>query len=195
MNMQAALVRAILEQWKSYQWTVQGFGFIRTKIADIGRIHIWDSRIAVDLVSTAHTHPWPLRSTIISGELINQRFVRSDDGLGMPYMESDIKTGEGGGLSGDPRPVMLKTKVPEVYSAGRTYEQTPNEIHRTIAQDGTVTLLERPQGPPLELALTYWPTGTSWGSAEPRLVSGWEIERTVIHALARWHVNQEEETT
>src|ERR1700691_1916546 len=46
IDIQAALVRAILEQWKSYQWTVQGFGFIRTKIADIGRIHVWDSRLA-----------------------------------------------------------------------------------------------------------------------------------------------------
>ena len=68
MNIQSALVRSILERWRAYEWTVQGFGFARTKIADVGRIHVWDSRLAVDLVSTMHTHPWPLRSTIISGE-------------------------------------------------------------------------------------------------------------------------------
>ncbi len=186
-DIQAALVRTILEKHKSYDWTVQGFGFVRTKIANVGRIHVWDSRLAVDMVSTAHTHPWPLHSTIISGELINQRFIVGDDGLGLPYMESDIKTGEGGNIFGEPRPVMLKSKPLEMYAAGRTYEQSSGEIHRTIAQDGTVTLLERPQGPPLEQALTYWPAGTQWVSAEPRPISGWELERTIIYALTRWY--------
>lgn len=186
-EMQAALVRSILEKYKSYEWTVQGFGFARTKIANIGRIHVWDSRLAVQLVSTAHTHPWWLRSTVISGELINQRFEVCADGGGMPYLESDIKTGEGGGLSGDPREVNLKSKPLEIYISGASYEQRPDEIHRTIAQDGTVTLLERPQGPPLELAATYWPGNTAWVSAEPKKPSDWELQRTIEYALERWH--------
>lgn len=37
MNIQAALVRAVLEKWRAYEWSVQGFGFLRTKIADVGR--------------------------------------------------------------------------------------------------------------------------------------------------------------
>lgn len=185
-DIQAALVKTILASWQSYEWTIQGFGFARTKIADIGRIHIWDSRLAVPLVSTAHTHPWPLNSTIISGELINQRFVASETGW-LPYMESDIKTGEGGGLSGDPRAVLLESKPPETYTAGQRYRQAPEEVHRTIAQDGTVTLLERPQGPPLELARTYWPAGTNWVSAEPRKPrSEYELAPIVQLALSRW---------
>jgi hypothetical protein len=185
VEMQAALVKSILEKWRAYEWTVQGFGFIRTKIDNIGRIHVWGSRLAVPLVSTAHTHPWPLLSTIISGELINQRFVVSDTGW-LPYMESDIKTREGGGLTGEPRAVLLESKPPETYCAGQRYKQLPDEIHRTIAQDGTVTLLERPQGPPLELAQTYWPRGTEWVSAEPKKITEWELQRTIDYALARW---------
>src|SRR5690606_32204815 len=37
VNIQAALVRSILEKYRSYEWTVQGFGFVRTKIANVGR--------------------------------------------------------------------------------------------------------------------------------------------------------------
>lgn len=187
---QAALVRSILEQWKSYQWTTQGFGFVRTKIQSVGRIHVWDSRLAVPLVSTIHTHPWALRSTILSGELINQRFLElKPDDLNLcplKYVRQSIATGEGGGLLGEPTEVLLGSDAPEVYGAGETYEQKPEEIHRTIAQDGTVTLLERQQGEPLEQALVYWPRGTDWVSAEPKPSDPWSLERAIQYALARW---------
>ena len=189
MNIQAALVQSILQQWRSYEWTVQGFGFARTKIANVGRIHVWDSRLAVPLVSTAHTHPWPLKSTIISGELINLRLQEVDPHVpGLPYMASAIKTGEGGGLTGEPREVrLLPCDDPEFYRPGNTYLQRPDEIHRTIAQDGTVTLLERPQGPPLEEALTFWPAGTHWVSAEPGKTEEWKLAMVIEYALARWN--------
>jgi hypothetical protein len=188
---QAALVQSILQRWRSYEWTVQGFGFARTKIADVGRIHIWDSRLANELVSTAHTHPWPLRSTIISGELINLRLQEVEPHVpGMPYMASRIATGEGGGLIGDPREVwLLPVDEPEFYRSGCTYEQRSSEIHRTIAQDGTVTLLERPQGPPLEEAQTYWPAGTQWVSAEPQKAEEWRLQPVIEYALARWYAH------
>lgn len=186
MNIQAALVRSILEQWRSYRWTVQGFGFIRTKLADVGRIHVWDSQLTVLRVSSIHTHPWPLRSTIVSGELINQRFTEDPEGL-LPYRRSQIKTGEGGGLFGEPEDIKLRSTVPELYVTGQTYEQRAEEMHRTIAQDGTVTLLERPQGPPLEVADVYWPSGTVWVSAEPRPAQDWEVQQAVEYALNRWN--------
>lgn len=185
-GIRAVLVRSILEQWRSYEWTVQGFGFIRTKLANVGRIHVWDSSLATARVSTIHTHPWPLRSTVISGELINCRFQIGGDGARLPYMRSRIATGEGGGLIGDPEPVLLFSHDPESYTAGDAYEQTPEEIHRTIAEHGTVTLLERPQGPPLEEAYTFWPEGTDWVSAEPRKAEDWRIESVICYALARW---------
>lgn len=185
MGIQAALVRSILERYEHYDWTFQGFGFARTKIANVGRIHVWDSRLATQLVSTMHSHPWPLKSTIISGELINQRYSVGVPGAGMPYMQQSIATGEGGGLIGEPKPVLVTADTPEFYTAGETYAQASTEIHRTIAQDGTVTLLERPQGPPLEEALVFWPGGTAWVSAEP-IKSDWRLSQTIHYALARW---------
>src|SRR5271168_970838 len=144
MTIQAALVRSILEKHASYEWTRQGFGFVRTKIADVGRIHVWDQRLAVALVSTIHNHPWQLHSTIVSGELINQRFMESKES-GTPYSTSKLKTGEGGGLTGDTHNVMLIGERPEFYISGESYNQEAAEVHRTIARDGTVTLLQRTQ--------------------------------------------------
>lgn len=193
MNIQAALVKSILQRWQSYEWTSQGFGFIRTKIQDVGRIHIWDSAVAVQYASTMHTHPWPLTSTIISGELINCRFTEAGGRIipfriqGLDYVHSKLQTGEGGGLIGEQTLVKLFNKQPEYYLAGDTYTQIPTEIHRTIAQDGTVTLMERPQGPPLEVADVYWPQGLSWVSAEPKSLESWHIQPIINHALARWN--------
>lgn len=164
---------------------MQGFGFLRTKIANVGRIHVWDSSLAVRHVSTMHTHPWALHSTIISGELINQRFEEFPHGV-LLYQRQTIKTGEGGGLCGEAVPVVLHPKRAETYGRGDWYEQDANEIHRSIPQDGTVTLMERTQGPPLEEASVYWPRGTSWVSAEPRPPLTWQIEEVIQYALARW---------
>jgi len=192
MNIQSALVKSILEKWASYEWTAQGFGFIRTKIANVGRIHVWDSSLTVKYVSTMHTHPWPLRSEIISGELINCRFVFKDDRVvpfrnqGMRYMHSRIATGEGGGLIGEPDEVELYVCQPEQYLPGDVYEQAPNEIHRSMPQDGTVTLMTRPQGPPLEEADVYWPVGTQWVSAEPKPLADYQITPIINYALSRW---------
>lgn len=192
MNIQAALVRSILEKYRSYEWSTQGFGMIRTKIANVGRIHVWDSEVRVHHVSDIHAHPWPLHSTIISGELINQLFDvhEKENALtqeqGLPYTWSKIATGEGGGLIGDPIDVMLTVKSLHAYTAGMWYKQQPEETHRTIPQDGTVTLLERPQGDPLQETAVYWPRGTRWVSAEPYPAPEWQVERIIQHALARW---------
>lgn len=192
MNIQSALVKSILEQWEHYDWTIQGFGMVRTKIADVGRIHVWDSRLRIPLVSDIHAHPWPLRSTVISGELINQRFaalpVEAQIDGGMPYMQSAIQTGEGGGLVGAVEEVKLSLIGTEFYTPGKIYEQEPEELHRSLPQDGTVTLLERPMGPPLQGTLVYWPNGMDWVSAEPRRPTrDYEIAPMIKLALARWN--------
>lgn len=187
VGIQAALVKSIIERWSAYQWTVQGFGFFRTKIQGVGRIHVWDDRVATPLVSTIHTHPWPFRSTVVSGELLNLRFHEHEVGE-LRYVRQKIKTGEGGGLVDEPSEVLLTHDAVEYYSDGHSYSQEAAEIHRSIAQPGTVTLIERPQGPPLEEAMVYWPRGTGWVSAEPKPAEAWELERAVKYALARWRL-------
>jgi hypothetical protein len=197
-RIQSALVRAILENWQDYEWSIQGFGFARTKLGIEGRIHVWDQRLRVGLVSDVHEHPWPLRSTIISGMLVNHKFYvhkRTNDGNEeahdscLPYVRHALLTGEGGGLCADAKPelVWLEPGAPQYHLHGHSYAQVPEEVHRTLAEDGTVTLMERPLGPPLQRTNVYWPRGTHWVSAEPRLPEDGELDSIMETALARWH--------
>lgn len=188
-----ALVYEVLCRHRCYAWSKQGFGMYRTKIADVGRIHVWDSRIRAPLVSDVHEHPWDLTSRIVSGELINQRFGRLEapNVPAIKYRVSDIKTGEGGGLTGETEEVLLSAFDPEFYLPGRTYTQQANEIHRTIAMDGTVTLMTRDQGPPLQATRVYWPAGMGWVTAETKEVDSgdYQLAQAVYLALMRWNPN------
>lgn len=203
MSIQAALVRAVLEHWQEYEWTIQGFGFARTKLGNVGRIHVWDQRLRVPLVSDVHEHPWPLKSTIISGMLVNHKFhahkrCGPEEGDAheaekaehcVPYVRQELFTGEGGGLCPDSqaRLVWLEPCAPQYALPGCSYAQAPEEIHRTLAEDGTITLLERPLGPPLQRTAVYWPHGLRWVSAEPRLPNDYELDSIMETALLRWY--------
>lgn len=185
MNIQSALVRSILEKWGSYTWTVQGLGMLRTKIADVGRIHIWDASLRTWQVSDIHSHPWELRSTVISGELINQRFGIVDTS-NLAYVRQKLACGEGGGLLDKPEDVCLSVFPLDFYTPGSMYKQAKEEIHRSMPQDGTVTLMERQLEDGHQEAYVFWPRGTQWVSAEPRVATDQEVRRVVGYALARW---------
>jgi hypothetical protein len=190
MNIQSALVRSILEQWRSYTWTVQGLGMLRTKIADVGRIHVWDSRLRVPLVSDIHSHPWDLRSLVVSGELLNQRFnAETERGAArrLPYTAQALQCGEGGGLLEKPYDIWLEALAPEVLFPGDTYTQAMNNLHRSLPQDGTVTLMERQESAEACHAVVCWPRGTQWVSAEPKPAETWQLQPAIDYALARWN--------
>jgi hypothetical protein len=104
----------------------------------------------------------------------------------LPYVQQTIKTGEDGGLVGDSKEVMLVPHAPVLYWTGMSYHQQAEDIHRTIAQDGTITLIERERGPPLEEALVFWPRNSQWVSAEPKPANDWQIMTTVDYALQIW---------
>lgn len=202
VNVARELVRAILERATSYQWTVQGFGMMRLYLRKVGRIHVWDSRLRVRDVSDMHTHPWSLRSTIIAGTLVNERYATIPDTLPPnfaaelaqgqidEYYEQLLQTGEGGGLKGEPNVVRVRRMSQEVYRPGDVYSQGPAEIHVSKPEDGCVTLMERPKGPDYtEHAWVYWPRDRGqfgWTSAEPRVARDVEVAAAVALALTRW---------
>lgn len=193
---QALLVRAILERHNAYDWTSQGMGFMRMKLGD-ARINVWDSVFRQPNVSDIHSHPWPLKSTIVSGMLINQRFEEQSaaplpgcNANFLPYHSCSIQTGEGGGLKGDVRDVWLEAHRPDLHVATEDavsfYGQDAAEIHRSIYEDGTVTLIERPVTPSSVLAKVYWPSGTVWVTAEPKPVQPYDQQMAIKRALDRW---------
>lgn len=187
------LVRYLLEQRNGLNrqhWTVQGFGFLRLRVSERLRVHVWHQRLRKAGVSDIHDHTqWAFDSLVLSGSLINVRYdVQENPVTGsQPYHEAVLKCGVGGGMvDGSVRLVHLQARAPEQYLPGMTYHQDPDEVHRTIPQDGTVTLICQARTA-TDTARVYWPAGGAWGDAEPRQAETWEIHDIVDYALKVWN--------
>lgn len=182
-----ACVHAFLLSPFNQPWSVQGFGMLRTYFgADKKyRLNIWDSALAVKNVSILHTHPWHFTSWIMSGKFKNQRFYEARTGL-LTHDWAVIKTGEGGGPDGEKGSSRLLEGEPEFYMPGDTYMQSPEEIHASYFEDGTVTLNVRKRVGDGEHARVFWPHGEPWVDAEPRAANAEEITAVIGRALERW---------
>jgi hypothetical protein len=181
-----AAVRAILEKPAGYEWTVQGFGFIRTYFGSKRwRLNVWDSTFKVPNVSLIHDHPWHLTSWVISGELTNKRYLLGD-GLAPTHSYMTIHTGvEFDGSHGEYLKAHLISKPLEVYHPGDTYSQTADEVHETSYLDGTVTFNERLGD--TEHARVFWPYGEEWVDAKPRAARLSEIASIAERAIEQWN--------
>lgn len=181
-----ALVRRILESGPHFKgWTIQGLGMMRLNIEDVGRIHVWNSAYAVRNVSTIHTHPWDLHSTVIAGRLVNTRYRRQDFGT-VTHHVSVVQCGPGGGMLDTPGSTTLVPFAPEVYTAGQAYEQRAVEVHQSTPDDHCVTLIQRPRNADKGRAHVFYPVGTPWVSAEPRPATRAEVRLITRGALERW---------
>lgn len=190
-RMSKSLVKSILEHADAYDWTVQGLGMLRTYIEPELRLHLWNSGLVYDDVSTMHTHPWNFHSLIISGRVRQHRYVKPLDQIGSPpgvvqWQEQKIKCGVGGCLVDTPRLVKLIEMPEEIYRPGDTYHQSAAEIHTSFPDDGTVTLIEREMLDDTEHAYVYFPVDQEWVSAEPRPATDAEISEAVTCAMANW---------
>lgn len=181
------LVRYLLENrlsLPSKDWTVQGFGFMRLRVAPNVRLHVWDARLRVAGVSDIHDHmQWAFTSHVISGQVVNVRYQINAD-AGQRYHMATLNCGIGGGMRNDVplQTVRLITTIPEVYVSGGSYRQEPDEIHRTHAADGTVTLIKQERRN-VETARVFWPEGGKWGDAIPRQATHDEIDEVGGYAL------------
>lgn len=155
-------------------WTVQGFGFMRLRVDMATRLHIWDSRLRVDGVSDIHDHTqWAFTSHIISGRITNTRYLI--DPTGNTHRMATLNCGVGGGMCGEPAKFVGLVPQPiETYLPGDHYHQDPDEVHRTDAMDGTITLLQQ-QRRDIDTARVFWPRDKDWGDAIPRQATYEEI--------------------
>ena len=178
------LVVDVLENWSRREWTLQGLGMLRTYVGPSHRLHVWDPRFAVEDVTDMHTHPWDMRSYVVSGEVRQHRYARHPfQGEREEWTEQAITCGAGGGVCGGPVQVFLAREPVEVYGPGESYSQTYNEIHSTSPEPGTVTLIERtvPEDGDPDTAYVYY--RGEWVSAEPRKAEVMEVNEIVNSAL------------
>lgn len=179
-----ATARFLLQNAARFEWSLQGLGMFRLRIDESTRLHIWDLRFRTPGASPIHDHlQWSLRSVVLSGCIRNVRYVEDVDGP--PFNCVTLKAGYGCHFLGEPKQTRLWQGKEEVYAAGMQYIQRPEEIHETIPEDGTVTVV-RQQRTGTDGARVFWPAGEKWGSAEPRQATRVEVEEIVAHALKLW---------
>lgn len=181
------------------EWTVQGFGMMRTYLDEdkTWRLNIYHPDLAIKNVSEVHSHPWSFMSWIIAGTLTNTRYsVRRhnpiyDDALYMhgARIMTGIKSNVGDAGAGGVAPQFDAWLVPYQISRmkpGEIYEMEAPEVHKTAYTAGCVTLNRRVVAPgdTGEHADVYWPHGTDWVSAKPRLATTHEIGFLTTCALA-----------
>lgn len=181
------LARMVLEHPQRFQWSLQGFGMLRFYVTQEVRLHIWDSHYRVGAVSGIHTHPWHFVSTVLAGRIEQYRYTRETQG-GKAFDQYVIRAGEGGGLEGEPKRVLLASSPLEVVGAGQQYRQRAEEIHLSVPADGTVTMVHRELADARypDHAFVFVPAGEEWVSAEPREATANEVEEIAGRALRRW---------
>lgn len=193
MNITKQLVKSILENAAAFKWSLQGLGMLRLYLSTEVRLHVWDSRYAVQDVSTMHDHPWSFDSIIVAGWVDQYRYTM--DPKGDVFMFSVLQCGPGGCAKTQPAPIWLTKGPCESYQEGGTYHQRHDEIHESIPEDGTVTIVTRTFREDTEHARVFWPNGTAWVSAEPRPATIEEVKDITSASLNRWFTSEQMKET
>jgi len=196
-----AMVQAVLSNPHKHEWTLQGFGMLRTYISKETRLHVWDHGYRVRDVTDVHDHPWHFSSLIISGTMVNTRYKvhpcshtnEQIEALRIrtPFVKSTIVCGVGGGnhvatVKEHGERVWLEPLEPETYKTGEIYFQKADEVHHSAFGSGAVTLVTRTFQPDTEHAHVFFKADQEWVSAEPRLARHVEIDDICKNALRNW---------
>jgi len=188
MIIDQVLLRSILRNHKSYEWTFQGFGMIRTYLDDQKRwrLNVWHPKMRTHGVSDIHDHPWSFTSHVLVGRIKNIVYHHKPTDLIAPsHHRVVIKTGENKQVIEPPTDVGLGVYPDQVILAGGSYFQHRSEIHRTEAEPGTVTLNDRSPATLSYTAQVFYPYGTEWVPATPRKATSSEIYLALDTALER----------
>lgn len=188
-------VREILMYPLAYkrEWTVQGFGMMRTYLdpEKTWRLNIYHPVLMVPNVSVVHNHPWDFDSWILGGTLTNIRYGASDEQSTFQHsgtegeaqyeyarimtgIQSPVGDAGAGGVMSQGTQWLIPVDVTD-YTAGNYYSMHHAEIHETRYTPGCVTLNRRCKIGDGEHATVFWPAGTPWVSAKPRIATQREV--------------------
>lgn len=184
------LIENLLTKPHGFNWSVQGLGMMRLYLSQAVRLHIWDGALRVPGVSAIHSHPWDLQSRVIAGRYKQHRYQVLAENATATYAEQFnlalIKCGEGACVMGEPTKLYMIEMPLEIYAAGEAYAQSKEEIHLSLPEDGTVTMVERTFHEDRDHARVFWRGQGGWVDAEPREATRKEIEEVTGRALRTW---------
>lgn len=189
------MVKDVLEHPLDHEWTLQGFGMLRTYFGgDDVRMQVWHHDFEVLGNNSVHDHPWDFTSWILVGVIVNTRFVTvhpQDRGQYTGLVKGSevlIKPGTEGELLSEPKTVTLLASEPEHLEEGCSYSQQASELHRTDYLNGTVTINLRRRTRTQDVARSIHLEGEpEWKLFLPRPAHSHEVERFCTTALERWH--------
>ena len=164
------LVKAILQNADRFQCEVPANGRL-TIVLDPGVmvINIFDGRYRQPGTTAIHSHTVDFRSDIVGGVMRQYRYGRVDDGGDAKRYWGQELTLDGK-LIGEPAACFLREGELEVYPAGEFYEITADEIHQSVPEDGTVTLITRQHKTRPSSVFTFWPYSAATAGAKTRAI-------------------------
>lgn len=176
MNFCASLLLPILTRAEDFEWSLQGFGMLRMYITPEVRLHLWNPHAAYPGVTRIHNHPWDFESHVICGSMLDRLYRTQDWSRFAPtHREERIVCGPGGHSEGAKRTVRLVLKGERRVSAGESYTLKASELHESLPEPGTATIIVRTFKTDTEHALVYPQVERPWVSAEPRPATKEEV--------------------
>jgi hypothetical protein len=192
-----ALVKAILQRAEHYSWEVPGNGRLTLVLEpNVAVINVFHSKYRQPGTTAIHSHTVDFRSDIVGGVMRQYRYLRATADAGVfgsaprRYWEQELTLD--GKLSREPMECYLTESAIETYAAGEFYEIIADEIHQSVPEDGTVTLITRQHKTKPSSVSTFWPWAPLTAGARPsdKIIpkeAGDEVVRDVISvALERW---------
>lgn len=184
------LVENILRRPIGFDWQVQGLGMLRMYLdaSRKYRLHIWDSAVKVPGVSALHNHPWDLQSNVVAGVYKQHRYIKPTEKYHVPqeFNQVTIKCGKDAQCTSEVEKVQLCQLPMEVYGEGYNYSQAASEIHWSVPDDGTVTIVARSPKDDPDHACVFWRGRGPWVTAEPRRATENEVLGVTERALQFW---------
>ena len=161
------------------------------------RLHVWDRALAVPGAAPVHTHPWDFNSLVVVGRVFNQRFTAPEAStvVASTWNRVRMKCGVGAHIvatlpatAAQPDRCQLVEGAVETWHEGESYWQDRDEIHRSMPEDGTVTIVTRRFGPDSDHAWVFWrgAADVPWKSAEPRPSTDAEVVAVAARSLEAW---------
>jgi hypothetical protein len=173
-----ALVFTMLRHAEDFPWKMQDIGLMALRLDDQReyRLHVWDPSSSVG-DPPIHDHPYDFTSTIIVGEMTNNRY--EEDPAGDEYVRFRYSPPAEDQRRSD---TVRLSATARTFTEGEQYRQLAYELHASWQQSGTVTAIRCSWVEAPELTVCYRDEG-SWRSGRARDATREEIKTVAAKAL------------
>jgi len=142
MKLEDIDVKRVLEEYKNYDWIIQGAGLLRTYLDGEGafRLHLWSPDIKIPGLEYIHTHRWDFVSRVIAGKLTNVHYADHPHPDGEFVKEAITPDGV---VIGFPERCRLERYARRTHNAGDQYYEQAEVVHTVRLTEKCITVIHR----------------------------------------------------